>query len=80
MLEYGALCSAFEGCDGVFHTASPVPPTTVANPEASLYFTLTCSIELHGLGDSILGETRTSIPKSWWHFPVGPIQDNSQRK
>ncbi|RVW50942.1 Cinnamoyl-CoA reductase 2 [Vitis vinifera] len=64
LLEYGALCSAFEGCDGVFHTASPVPPTTVANPEASIYFTLTCSIELHGLGDSILGETRTSIPKS----------------
>ncbi|XP_034677542.1 cinnamoyl-CoA reductase 2-like [Vitis riparia] len=36
LLEYGALCSAFEGCDGVFHTASPVPPTTVANPEVEL--------------------------------------------
>ncbi|XP_034676954.1 cinnamoyl-CoA reductase 2-like isoform X1 [Vitis riparia] len=37
LLEYNTLCSAIAGCDGVFHVASPVPPTTVVpNPEVEL--------------------------------------------
>ncbi|KAJ4830643.1 hypothetical protein Tsubulata_051137 [Turnera subulata] len=33
LLDYNSLCSAFEGCIGVFHVASPVPSTTSENPE-----------------------------------------------
>ncbi|GKV33370.1 hypothetical protein SLEP1_g41890 [Rubroshorea leprosula] len=36
LLDYDSLCSAIEGCDGVFHVASPVPSTTVPNPEVEL--------------------------------------------
>ncbi|KAB1203506.1 Cinnamoyl-CoA reductase 2 [Morella rubra] len=33
ILDYSSVQSAVEGCIGVFHVASPVPSTTVANPE-----------------------------------------------
>ncbi|KAJ9675470.1 hypothetical protein PVL29_024413 [Vitis rotundifolia] len=36
LLQYEALCPAFEGCNGVFHTASPVPPMTLVNLEVEL--------------------------------------------
>ncbi|RWR72282.1 cinnamoyl-CoA reductase 1-like protein [Cinnamomum micranthum f. kanehirae] len=34
LLDYDSLYAAIEGCNGVFHVASPVPPSNVANPEA----------------------------------------------
>ncbi|KAJ4718840.1 Cinnamoyl-CoA reductase family protein [Melia azedarach] len=36
LLDYNSLYSAIAGCDGVFHVASPVPSTTVPNPEVEL--------------------------------------------
>ncbi|XP_062028159.1 cinnamoyl-CoA reductase 1-like [Rosa rugosa] len=36
LLDYDSLRSAIEGCDGVFHVASPVPSGSVPNPEAKL--------------------------------------------
>ncbi|XP_076892908.1 cinnamoyl-CoA reductase 1-like [Bidens hawaiensis] len=36
LLDYESLRAAIFGCDGVFHTASPVPPSSVSNPEAKL--------------------------------------------
>ncbi|XXG45448.1 hypothetical protein AAC387_Pa02g0530 [Persea americana] len=36
LLDYGSLYAAIEGCSGVFHVASPVPPSSVANPEVRL--------------------------------------------
>lgn len=37
LLDYDSLLSAIQGCDGVFHVASPVPSTTVPNPEACMH-------------------------------------------
>lgn len=34
VLDYNSVYSAVLGCSGVFHVASPVPSTTVPNPEA----------------------------------------------
>ncbi|GLT35290.1 hypothetical protein SLA2020_097570 [Shorea laevis] len=36
LLDYESLYSAIEGCSGVFHVASPVPLTSVPNPEVEL--------------------------------------------
>ncbi|KAL6178794.1 hypothetical protein ACLB2K_050312 [Fragaria x ananassa] len=36
LLNYDSLHRAIEGCDGVFHVASPVPSGSVPNPEASV--------------------------------------------
>ncbi|XP_057975589.1 cinnamoyl-CoA reductase 1-like [Malania oleifera] len=36
LLDYDSLCAAITGCLGVFHVASPVPSTTVSNPEVEL--------------------------------------------
>ncbi|KAG5250181.1 hypothetical protein OIU77_026269 [Salix suchowensis] len=36
LLDYNSICSAIKGCEGVFHVASPVPSTTVPNPEVEL--------------------------------------------
>jgi hypothetical protein len=36
LVDYSSIHSAVEGCIGVFHVASPVPSTTVSNPEASI--------------------------------------------
>ncbi|GLT35294.1 hypothetical protein SLA2020_097610 [Shorea laevis] len=36
LLDYDSLYSAIEGCNGVFHVASPVPSTTVSNPEVEV--------------------------------------------
>ncbi|KAD2804618.1 hypothetical protein E3N88_37995 [Mikania micrantha] len=36
LLDYESLRAAIAGCDGVFHTASPVPPSSVPDPEAKL--------------------------------------------
>ncbi|KVI05162.1 NAD-dependent epimerase/dehydratase [Cynara cardunculus var. scolymus] len=36
LLDYESIRAAIAGCDGVFHTASPVPPSSVPNPEARL--------------------------------------------
>ncbi|XVF74050.1 hypothetical protein PTKIN_Ptkin13bG0030400 [Pterospermum kingtungense] len=33
VLDYHSLSSAIAGCSGVFHVASPVPSTTVPNPQ-----------------------------------------------
>lgn len=33
LLDYDSLRAAIEGCHEVFHVASPVPSTTVLNPE-----------------------------------------------
>ncbi|KAI9089553.1 hypothetical protein K1719_029158 [Acacia pycnantha] len=36
LLDYESLSSAIAGCRAVFHVASPVPSTTVSNPEAKM--------------------------------------------
>ncbi|TYI83515.1 hypothetical protein E1A91_D05G298300v1 [Gossypium mustelinum] len=36
LLDYDSLCSAISGCTGVFHVASPVPTTTVSNPQVEV--------------------------------------------
>ncbi|XP_020265424.1 cinnamoyl-CoA reductase 2-like [Asparagus officinalis] len=36
LLDYNAVAAAIAGCEGVFHVASPVPPTKVLNPEVEL--------------------------------------------
>ncbi|KAK9270387.1 hypothetical protein L1049_025966 [Liquidambar formosana] len=36
LLDYNSLYAAFAGCNGVFHVASPVPSSTVPNPEIEL--------------------------------------------
>ncbi|KAK8552630.1 hypothetical protein V6N13_121017 [Hibiscus sabdariffa] len=36
LLDYDSLCSAIAGCTGVFHVASPVPSSTVPNPQVEL--------------------------------------------
>lgn len=36
LLDFDSLYSAIEGCDGVFHVASPVPSTTSPNPEVEV--------------------------------------------
>ncbi|KAK6245984.1 hypothetical protein SCA6_009074 [Theobroma cacao] len=36
LLDYDSLCSAIEGCTGVFHVACPVPSTTVPNPQVEM--------------------------------------------
>ncbi|KAK1416494.1 hypothetical protein QVD17_32285 [Tagetes erecta] len=36
LLDYESLRAAIAGCDGVFHTASPVPASSVPNPEEEL--------------------------------------------
>lgn len=36
LLDYDSIKSAIVGCNGVFHVASPVPSSTVPNPEVEL--------------------------------------------
>lgn len=36
LLDYDSIVSAIHGCTGVFHVASPVPSTTVPNPEVMI--------------------------------------------
>ncbi|KAL8528043.1 hypothetical protein ACS0TY_005745 [Phlomoides rotata] len=36
LLDFDSILAAVEGCDGVLHIASPVPPSSVANPEVEL--------------------------------------------
>ncbi|XP_071733062.1 cinnamoyl-CoA reductase 1-like [Rutidosis leptorrhynchoides] len=36
LLDYESICAAIVGCDGMFHTASPVPSSSVPNPEVEL--------------------------------------------
>ncbi|KAK6939130.1 NAD-dependent epimerase/dehydratase [Dillenia turbinata] len=36
LLDYDSLFASIKGCDGVFHVASPVPSTSVPNPEARI--------------------------------------------
>ncbi|CAN0843858.1 Cinnamoyl-CoA reductase 1 [Linum grandiflorum] len=36
LLDYDSLCAAIQGCNGVFHVASPVPAASVSNPEAEV--------------------------------------------
>lgn len=38
LLDYGSLQSAIAGCVGVFHVASPVPSSSVPNPEVRIIF------------------------------------------
>ena len=44
LLDYNSMLSAIEGCNGVFHVASPVPSTTVPNPEACILCILTMDL------------------------------------
>lgn len=37
LLDYNSLYAAIRGCHGVFHVASPVPSSSVPNPEARPY-------------------------------------------
>lgn len=34
LLDQGSMLAAIKGCEGVFHVASPVPPSPVPDPEA----------------------------------------------
>ncbi|CAM8974995.1 unnamed protein product [Rhodiola kirilowii] len=36
LIDYQSISTAFEGCTGVFHVASPVPSSSVPNPEKEL--------------------------------------------
>lgn len=36
LLDYNSVLEAIDGCDGVFHVASPVPSGRVSNPEVEL--------------------------------------------
>ncbi|OMP00865.1 NAD-dependent epimerase/dehydratase [Corchorus olitorius] len=36
LLDYDSLCSAIDGCTGVFHVACPVPSTAVPNPQVEM--------------------------------------------
>ncbi|XP_039051597.1 cinnamoyl-CoA reductase 1-like [Hibiscus syriacus] len=36
VLDYDSLCSSIAGCTGVFHVASPVPSSSVSNPQVEL--------------------------------------------
>lgn len=36
LLDYNSIFAAIRGCDGVFHVASPVPSSSVPNPEVEL--------------------------------------------
>ncbi|KAL6549188.1 hypothetical protein OROHE_009033 [Orobanche hederae] len=36
LLDFDSILAAVKGCDGVFHVASPVPSSSVANPEVEL--------------------------------------------
>ncbi|KZV52802.1 hypothetical protein F511_32829 [Dorcoceras hygrometricum] len=36
LLDYNSVLAAIDGCDGVFHVASPVPSGSVPNPEVEL--------------------------------------------
>ncbi|XP_009606417.1 cinnamoyl-CoA reductase 1-like [Nicotiana tomentosiformis] len=36
LLDYDSLAAAIKGCNGVFHVASPVPSSSVPNPEVEL--------------------------------------------
>ncbi|KAE9584540.1 putative cinnamoyl-CoA reductase [Lupinus albus] len=38
LLNYESLYSTIVGCNAVFHVASPVPSTTVPNPEACICY------------------------------------------
>lgn len=49
LLDYDSMSTAINGCVGVFHVASPVPSTSVPNPEASI---LSCSPYLWSEVDS----------------------------
>lgn len=37
LLDYDAMAAAIEGCQGVFHVASPVPSENATDPEVSLH-------------------------------------------
>ena len=37
VLDSAALAAAVEGCEGVFHVASPVPADKIVDPEACTY-------------------------------------------
>jgi nucleoside-diphosphate-sugar epimerase len=48
VLDPDALAAAIAGCKGVFHAASPVPPSVkVADPEASTYLTRSVALILY---------------------------------
>nr|WET52734.1 oxidoreductase 6 [Callicarpa americana] len=36
LLDFNSILAAVKGCHGVFHVASPVPPSSVPNPEVEL--------------------------------------------
>ncbi|KAM0861782.1 hypothetical protein ACQ4PT_045642 [Festuca glaucescens] len=48
VLDRAALAAAVEGCEGVFHVASPVPADKIVDPQAcislqSVHFCVSCS-------------------------------------
>ncbi|KAK4428275.1 Cinnamoyl-CoA reductase 1 [Sesamum alatum] len=36
LMDFDSILASVKGCDGVFHVASPVPPSSVPNPEVEL--------------------------------------------
>ncbi|KAG8377209.1 hypothetical protein BUALT_Bualt08G0004400 [Buddleja alternifolia] len=36
LLDFDSILAAIKGCEGVFHVASPVPPSSVLNPEVEV--------------------------------------------
>ena len=43
VLDYDTLTPAVEGCEGVFHLATPVPEDKIVDPEAS-----PCTLDTNG--------------------------------
>jgi hypothetical protein len=41
VLDCETLTRAFEGCEGVFHLATPVPEDKIIDPEAGVFSKLT---------------------------------------
>lgn len=47
LLDYDSLRAAITGCNGVFHVASPVPSTSVQNPEVKFSFLFELNIAVY---------------------------------
>ncbi|TVU30802.1 hypothetical protein EJB05_22445 [Eragrostis curvula] len=54
VLDCDALARAVEGCEGLFHLATPVPEDKVVNPEASIY-SFDANMPLEVLGPAVKG-------------------------
>uniref|UniRef100_A0A453L5F8 NAD-dependent epimerase/dehydratase domain-containing protein n=1 Tax=Aegilops tauschii subsp. strangulata TaxID=200361 RepID=A0A453L5F8_AEGTS len=69
VLDRAALAAAVEGCEGVFHVASPVPLDKLVDPEASTHLSIhrarrTCAKKRHKFGDRHATSRRSSCHSS----------------